>query len=225
MAESEFPSNSHKRVRTEEVRTKTTEKKVIEPTKVERVVTNDVIVRKKGLGKRFTETFIGGDARNVWEYVVLDVLIPAARDMIVDAGQEALHRMVYGEGRGGSGRRSRSRYDSPFGGGVNYQSRYDSSNRNSGARREERSGNRRARYNQDMDEIIVESRAEAYEVLDQMQILIDKYDVCRLSEFYEMVGVTGRFTDEKFGWTDLGDARPVHTRNGYALNLPRPVEL
>jgi hypothetical protein len=93
----EFPSNAKK--------VKGTSDKE-EPKKIEKVIQGEAVRRKKPLGKRFTETFVGGDAKGVWGYVFLDVLVPAAKDMIVDATSQGVERMIFGESRGG--RRSSS---------------------------------------------------------------------------------------------------------------------
>ncbi len=81
--------------------------------KVEKVViTGEVITKKKGLGRKFKELFVSADAKSVIAYVAADVLLPAARNMIVDASTKGIERMMYGEsnppGRRmyGSGRRT-----------------------------------------------------------------------------------------------------------------------
>lgn len=64
-----YPGNSKR------VTAKAPEKKA--PTKekkVEKVVVGTVTRRKKPLSKRFSETFVGGDAQSVAAYVMNDVL-------------------------------------------------------------------------------------------------------------------------------------------------------
>src|SRR5690242_18821613 len=91
-----YPSNSNK--------TKPAAEEKVEPKNIEAVVTGVVTRRKTPLGKRLAETFIGGDARTVGGYVVLEVLVPAARDMIADAFTQGIERMIYGEVRSASRR-------------------------------------------------------------------------------------------------------------------------
>lgn len=190
-----------------------------EPKRPERVTSGKVVRRKKPLGRRFTETVVGGDARGVWEYVLLDVLIPAARDMIVDAGQEGLRRMVYGESS--HGRRQASRHSGgPHGAGFTNYSRYSRSRPD-----EPRSMSRQARAKHDFDEIILETRVEAEETLDRLFERIDQYKAATVTDLYDIVGVTGNYTDDKYGWTDLRNAGVSRTKGGYLLDLPRPEAL
>lgn len=90
----EYPTNS------KQSRERPAEKKpAAERKKMEQVVTGEVSRRKKPLGRRFAETFGGGDARGVAGYVVMDVLIPAAKDAISDAVSQGIERMLFGESR------------------------------------------------------------------------------------------------------------------------------
>ncbi len=58
-----------------------------------------------------------------------------------------------------------------------------------------------------------------------MDLLLDKYDSVTVAEFYELCGVSGNFTDNKYGWTDIQGASVQRTRNGYLLNMPKPEPL
>jgi hypothetical protein len=187
--------------------------------KIEKVITGEVIRRKKPLGKRLAETFIGGDAKGVWGYVLYDVLIPAAKDMVADAGREALERMLFGDGRP-----SRRETRRGLGGGVG-NVRYD--RYSSGGRREDPRPqmSRRARAHHDFDEIILGSRAEAESVIERMFDVLSKYEQVTVAELYEMLEITASYTDEKYGWTDIRGAGVTRIRNGYLLDLPRPVLL
>lgn len=205
-----FPSNSQLPREPED------EKKPANLKVVKRVVEGDVVRKKKTLGKRFSEVFLGGDSKSVIEYVIQDVLIPAARDMIADAISQGVERMIFGESRP-PGRRPASRQGA-FGGGspINY-------NRYSSSRREDPRPtlSRQARAKHEFDEIIISTRAEAEEVLDQMYAILEKYDAVSVKDLYELTGVNYHFTDEKWGWTDLRGSGVTRVSNGYLLNLPR----
>lgn len=188
-----------------------------EPKKVDKVVEGEVLRRKKPLGKRFAETFVGGDAKSVWHYVLFDVLIPAAKDTAADAVSQGIEKMLFGEARSAS-RRGGSR-PSTAGGYVSYN-RYAPS---TVTRREEpRAVSRRARASHDFDEIIIPTRGEAEEVVDRLFDLVSRYEVATVADLYELVGVTGSYTDDKWGWTDIRGAGVSRVRDGYLLNLPRP---
>jgi hypothetical protein len=191
------------------------------PKKVEKVISGDAVRRKKSLGKRFIATFVGDDsAGGVFNYIIQDVLVPAAKDTISDAVSQGIERMLFGEVRGRGGYRSR--------GGPSYTAynRY-SSIRSSLDRREEprKELSRRARVSHDFDEIVLETRAEAEEVIDKMFEMLSQYDVVTVADLYELIGLSGNFTDEKFGWTDLRGAGVTRVKGGYLLNLPRTEPL
>lgn len=208
----EFPGNSNK--------SREPEKATPEQKQIEKITKGEAIRRKKPLGKRFAETFIGGDAKSVWTYVALDVIVPATKDMLADAVSQAVERMIFGEvqstKRSGRRRGGNSSY-------VSYN-RYSGNVRAaSNVRRETLS--RRARSSHDFDEIILQSRDEAAEVLDRLADLIEKYNAATVADLYDLVGITGNYTDNKWGWTGLAGASVTRIRNGYLLDLPRPEPL
>lgn len=213
----DFPSNSNQ----SRGEPKAAPKPEKEPLK--KVVQGDVVRRKTPLGKRLKETFVGGDARSVWAYVVMDVLIPAAKDMVADALTTGVERTLFGEGRSG---RSRSRGRSSGNNG------YVAYNRFTGGGRPpfdpdppRREISRRGRSSHDFDEIVLDSRGDAEGVIDALFELISRYDQATVADLYELVGISGNFTDEKWGWTDIRGAVPTRVRNGYLLELPRPEPL
>lgn len=206
----EFPSNSKY--------AKPAEPEKDEPKRILKVVEGDVVRRKKPLGKRFHDMFFGGDSKSVVEYVVQEVLLPAARDMIADAVSQGVERIIFGEARSSSRRAAVSR-PSAFGGGNNSvpYNRY-SSNRREDPRP---SISRQARARHEFDEIIIPTRAEAEEVLDSMYNILSRYEQVSVKDLYELTGVEFHHTDEKWGWTDLRGARVVRVSNGYLLDLPK----
>ncbi len=85
--------------------------------KVERVVVNDVILQKKSIGRKFKDIFIEADFKTVIRYVGSDVLIPAARNMILDASSKGVERLLYGESavrRRNFGQGSHITYNNPI---------------------------------------------------------------------------------------------------------------
>lgn len=211
---SEFPSNRHKD-KVKQAPTKPEEKKV------QQVTQSQVVRRKKPLGKRFTETFVGGDTSSVWDYVVFDVLVPAAKDMFADAVSQGVERMIFGEARSTS-RRTGRRPGDPH---ISYN-RYSSSRRPGPPDDRSRHNlSRRARASHDFDEIILATRVEADEVLDRLFDLVSKYESATVADLYDLVGITGSYTDDKWGWFDLRGAGVTRVRNGYLLDLPKPEPL
>lgn len=212
--DNEFPGNSRSGRTAPPTEAPKEESKGIEP-----VVTSEVVRRKRPVGKRFVETFLGGSAQEVVRYVALDVLLPAVKDMVTDAISQGVERLVYGETRS-VGRRTGHR---PTG-----TSSYVSYNRMSSgggilpARREEpRQMSARARREHDFEEIILATRPEAETVLSRVMDLLQRYQTVSLADLYGLVGVTPSWVDDKWGWTNLDDARISRVSGGYLLDLPK----
>lgn len=183
--------------------------------KPQRVTVSEPKQRKKPLGKRFTETFLGGDARGVGSYVVLDVLIPAMRDMVTDVVIQGVERLVYPDG----GRRRSSRVGTGIVGHTPY------SRISSGVRPETRDISRRARATHNFDEILIDTRHEAEEVINGLFRQLEKYGQATVADLYDLAGITPAYTDNKFGWTDLSGTDIRRTGGAYLLILPAPVTL
>lgn len=192
------------------------ETKKDEPKKLEAVVTGKVVQRKKGIGSTIRENMAGEDARSVGSYIFVDVLIPAVKSMLADAASQGVERLLFGDSRGRAkvSGQSRSGYTS-------YSRMYSGS---SGSP-EKRELSNRGRSSHDFDEIILESRGEAEEVIDQLSNLVDDYGHAKLSDLYTLANISKSYVDDKWGWTDLSSASTSRVRGGYLLNLPRPVVL
>ncbi len=188
--------------------------------KLEKVVTGPVSRRKKPLGTRFAETIFGGDGKGVLHYILLDVLLPAAKDTIADVVTQGIERALFGEARSSS-RRTGSRAPSP--------SSYVSYNRYSNSPISGRPGpasrevDRRDRANDDYDQYTLRTRPEAEEVLRRMDHLIEQYGSASKADLHELLGLESRYTDEKWGWTEFGSGSIRRVRDGYLLELP-PLE-
>lgn len=209
MAEAQFPSNS-----------KTTQPAEKRPEIKPVVSEGGAKERKKSLGKRIAESFTGEDAETVGQHILMDVLIPAAKNAISDAVTQGIERMLFGDVR--RGRTTTS------GRPGNYTSYGSVINRSPGRAFQgegDRQISRSARRNHDFREIVLEERGEAERVLDEMGHILDAYDVVTVAELYSLVNITGSYTDEKWGWNDLRGSKVDRLREGYLLNLPRPIPL
>lgn len=201
----DYPSNSFK--------SKEMPNEPIPEKKIEKVVTGSVKTKKKSGIRKFTDIFIAEDVENVKSYVIGDVLIPALKKALDDIVSDGIHMILYGESGGRSSKKNP-------GTKVSYQKYYD--------RFEDRSHSnspRQARGVYDYDDILLESRSDAEDVIDRLTELMDNYEVVSVADFYDTVGVTGEHTDNKYGWTrrsDICNAPIVRTRDGYIIKFPRP---
>jgi hypothetical protein len=210
MSDVSYPGNSNKKK--DEV-----EQKNVKPEKLEKSISGKIIERKKPLGKRIAETFTGDDSHTVGNYVLFEVALPAFKQLLADAGREAIERLLFGD----SGRSSRSSSRPGYSSRTNYASMSTS------ARREEpRTMSQKSRATHDFSEIVLETRGEAEKVRDDLIACVEQYDVATVSDLYDLVGITGSFADDKWGWYDLRDARIRRIREGYLLDLPKtqPIE-
>lgn len=179
--------------------------------KIEKVVTGNVITKKKSKARKFTEELVSEDAKNVKSYVLGEVLIPAIKKLISDIVTDGIDIILYGQSKKGSKRSTADR--------VSYRNYYD----------EPRNSSRNNRpvlaSGYSYDDIILESRGEAQDVLTRMDELVDTYGVVRVADLYDLVGKTGDYTDNKYGWTNIRNAEIVRVREGYWIKMPRAMPI
>lgn len=193
----EYKPNSHK-YREEQ-------NALAERQKVQKTVKGKVKVKKKKGINKLADNFISEDVKNVKSYVIMDVLIPSVKKAISDIVTNGIDMILYGETRGK--KRSATNY-------VSYDrfadnQRYDRNRTSS-----------RVRYS--IDDIILETKRDVDDVIQGMEQIIDQYGVVRVADLYDLVGITGDYTDNKYGWDDIRTADAVRTRDGdYALRMPK----
>lgn len=179
--------------------------------KVEKVVNGTVKTKKKSEMNKLKDLFISEDAANVKSYILMDVLVPAVKKAISDIVTDGVSMILFGT----TGNRS-SRGNSSF-------ISYDKFSRREDDRRY---GSARTRSGYNFDDIYLESRGEAEEVLSRMDELIDMYGVVSVADLYDLVGITGNYTDNKYGWTNIRNAEPVRAMGGgYMLKLPKALPI
>lgn len=176
--------------------------------KLEKVVTGTVKTKKKSETSKIADIFIAEDASNVKNYILMDVLVPAIKKAISDIVRDGIDMILYGE----SGGKRKPHTNSSYVSYSSYSDRRDDRRRDTAPRT-------RGGYNP--DDIILESRAEAEDVLMRLDELLDQYGSVSVADLYDLIGKTCEYTDNKYGWTNLRNAEPVRVRDGYLLKLPR----
>lgn len=219
--ENDFPSNANRAREKKSI--ETPDRSSSKEKDIRRVTTSKVIRREKPLRKRFVESFTGDANKGVVEHLLMDVVGPGMKDLFVFTGTTALERLFYGDSAGSGSRR-------PGGGYTSYRGMSSGRPRERREReprdREERRSSPR-RSSSAHQEIVLGSRVEAEETLDQMNEILSKYNEVSVRDLLSMVGEPSRdFTDEDWGWTDLRGSRIHHVgRGGYLLDLPNPEPL
>jgi len=179
--------------------------------KVEKVIKGTVKSKKKN---KFLGMFMLGDIIDIKDYVLQDVLIPAIKNTIEDVVVNGVSMMLTGETRKSSKRSTASR--------ISYRSYYEREERD---RDRDRDRSRRD-HEYSYDDIILESRTEAEEVINRLDELIDVYGVASVGDLYDLVGISSsNYTLNKYGWTDVRSATSVRVRDGFLLKMPRAKPL
>lgn len=203
-----LPNNSHKN-RSEKSALKETPPS--EDKRAEKIVHGKVKTKKNEV-RKWTDVFISEDVANVKSYIVMDVIVPSIKKAIYDLIVGTLDMSLYG-GRGGGKR--------PTADKVSYRTDY-----NGVSRRDERSyGGTRTTSGYSYDDIVLETRGEAESVISRMDEIMEEYDQVRVADLYDLVGISGDYTDNKYGWTNIHNARVVRTRDGYKIEMPRATPL
>lgn len=181
-----------------------------EEKKVTKVVKGKVKSKKKNEVQKLADVFISEDVANVKSYILMDVLIPAVKKAVSDIVTNGIDMILYGgTGKSSNGSKYTYRNYNSFSSGSNHVNRTRAVG---------------AGYN--FDNVILETRSEAESVLMGMDELIETYGVVSVGDLYDLVGISGTYTDNKYGWTDIHNASVVRVRDGYMIKLPRalPIE-
>lgn len=182
--------------------------------KFDKITKGAVVTKKKSEVSKLKDIFVSEDIKSVKSYIFMDVLVPAIKDAIEDIVTNGIRMILRGDT---SARRSSSSASK-----ISYRDYYDGYRRNNDRFRNETRSVTKYSY----DDIILESKGEAEAVLERMSEIIDIYGMVRVADLYDLVGVTGDYTDNKYGWTNISGAKPVRIRDGrYMLDLPRALPI
>ena len=197
----DYESNSHK----------SREKK-----NVGKVVTGEVVTRKKNGLQKFADNLISDGIENVRDYVIREIIAPKAKDMfsetvhrITEGIAEGVDKLLYGESDHYRSSGQARPYGSYYGNrGTAQTVTYRSSTFHS-------------------EDFIFRSRGDAEMVLRELKENLSYYNVVSVADFKSLVqGDTyATYTDNNYGWTSLRDAKIRQVHGGYILELPKSVYL
>lgn len=175
-----------------------------EEKKVEKVIGGTARVRKKSGIRKAMDNFISDDVPNIRTYVIKDVIVPTIKKII----SETVDMALFGK----------SRKSNPIAGRVSYNRFYEE------PRRQAAPVQTATVYS--FNEVIVDNRGEAELVLSQMQDIIETYDAVSVADMYDLVGITGEYTDNRYGWTNISNAEIVRLRDGGCLiQMPKAIPI
>lgn len=199
--------NSHK--------SKQLEKQADPPKKnIGKVIEGNAKIAKKGELQKVVDAFLPEEGLNgIKDHIIMDVVIPTIKKIISDTVETILY--------GATGIAPRNGNNKPK---TSYSGYYN--------RREEEErysrpvGSSRMVNTYSHEDIILETRGQALSVIACMEEIIDQYECVSIADLYEMVDLTGNYTDNNYGWLDLQGAQVIQLRRGgYALKLPKPIKL
>lgn len=193
--EEKFPSNSNR----------SHNNKLPAQNKVQPVVESGV--KKQDITKH---SFFADDMHDVGSYLLMDVLVPAAKSLLYDLGSKGLSMVLWGEDK--SPRRSSS------GMRINYN---EASSR--GAQNDRPRARLRTAY--DYQDLLFDTRADAERVLEEMCDIFDRNDYVSVGDMYDLANQQTMQTDFDYGWTDLRTAQVRASGDGYYIQMPRIEQL
>lgn len=193
-----------------------------EPNRIERprgkkIATRITQTKPDSAGKRFIKLFLAEDVDDVGDYLVKDLIIPGIKDICFNF----LWALFWGDRKVGgmSSRTDRTAYHK-----VSQTSKIR--NIGSNDRRDEQKDEPKDKKIFDFSNLRFASQAEAKEVLMAMKVYLDSYPGVSIGYLQELLGETGDYTNEYYGWTNLEEARIRPTSGGgWLLVLPRPERL
>ena len=61
------------------------------------------------------------------------------------------------------------------------------------------------------------------EVLDTMIDIIGRYGHVTVADFYDLIDKECKWTENKYGWTNLGNASVKRVSGGYTIVFPKAI--
>lgn len=202
----EYKSNSHK----------SKENNLTEPKrKATKAITGTAKTKKKSEISKFADVFLAEDISSVKSYILMDVLVPAIKDGIVDIVKNGIDALMYGSDGAPSSKKSISSK-------ISYTPYYKMASASTQSK-EHLALRPKTAY--EYDEVVLSSRGEAEMLLKSMDEAVREYGMVSIGDYYDMAGVTSEYTTNRYGWTDLREATISRNRDGYMIKLPKPTPL
>jgi len=178
-----------------------------------------IIVQKKSLGTKFADAFISDAAKDVKDYIIMDVIIPGIKDTIINC----MEMIFFGNTSNRRGRRSSVGYSDNTSYRAFYQSEYDGY----GAPRRRDRRDRRYRDDErefsrdqiDYRNIVVRDKDSAKEIVSILRGRIEKYGEATKADLFELIEISSTSVDNNWGWTDTRDIGLRRVSNGYLIDV------
>lgn len=194
----EYRSNSHKS-RVNEASPK--------KERVKKVISGKASFKKDSGIDKFAHVFLGADIEDIRRYIISDVIIPKAKSTILDTVQAVLYGKSY---------RPNTQNTSK----VSYRSYYSDD-----IPKSNQSSQSEPNQKPDYQNIVLETRSDAEDVLDSMDDMIGRFKKASVFDLMDLIGKDCDYTWDRYGWTSLKNAEVIPSKNGYWLKLPKATLL
>lgn len=185
--------------------------------KNEKVTKGAVSIKKKSPVGKLVETFVQEDAKTMKGYILDEVIVPAIKTTLSDVIRNTIDMMFWGKSGRPRGQTTASRIQY-----TNY-----SRQQTMASRQLPQQQSRVKAY--DFDVVEFDDRQDAIDVLSRMREQLGVYQMVSVADLKDFAGVDVKFlkyTDNKYGWTDLTTAEVVHIPGGgWRIDFPKAVVL
>lgn len=168
-------------------------------------------ITKKTLFQKMKDTFVVNSIQDVGSYLWEQVLVPTMKNLFIDAVTNGANMLMHGETRA-------STRNSTYSGGsrASYDRYYSNNNRREDDQRTVRTTTRWG-----FEDIVITDHQKAVDILHELDSIMAEYNRVRVAELNTMLGVTGPYTENYYGWTDIRMAKLVPVRGGWVIEMPR----
>lgn len=181
--------------------------------------------------KSFFRSLFSGDVADIWDGLRDNVAVPSVKKLMYDLVCNGADVLFYGKSvsHGNPQVTTKTPYSriSTSRTGTTFTSVPATSHDSSGP----------ISINRDYEHLVFSRYADAHEVLDNLNEVIDQNNYARLSDLYyilnkmfkdedkNVVVAKSTYTDQYYGWYSLGEAKIEDVPNGWWLRLPKVTAL
>ena len=180
--------------------------------KFEKVVTGKVTMKEQSDIQKLASSFLAEDLKTVRDRIIIEYALPMLKNGLYSILSSAFSIALFGEDQSRSSNSNYSRNSR-----NSYDGYYKQANQNRGANQRNSTTS--------WQEAVMDTRADAEEVLSQMKTAICDYGQVSVGDFYDLMGTTHNYTDNNYGWYDLDAAWIKGVAGGYQINFPKPTPL
>lgn len=179
-----------------------------EKPKVKPVISKDSLVKNDDFVSKVKKTLFSDDVLN-------EVVWPGIKNLALDG----LEMIFFHDGgrRYGDRRRDSYYYDNAS---YRYDSHYRYADRRDSPSDYRDNGGDSRRDHIDYRNIILKNREDAEKIVEDMRYRCDKYGSVSVAELFDMIGVTGEYTDNDWGWKDPRDISYRRVSRGFLIIVP-----